>query len=91
MPSSRYTLLRPVKTTPRTLLHPLPGAPDPYRLVEGADGTTARLLTEELRSRAEALVGKVSHGRSARALLYTTLYYLNCLNYSSPSELLEVQ
>ena len=57
--------------TPLTLLHHLPGAPDPYRLVEGADGTTARLLTEELRSRAEALVGKVSRDRSARALLYT--------------------
>lgn len=55
--------------TPLTLLHHLPGAPDPYRLVEGADGTTARLLTEELRSRAEALVGKVSRGRSAWALL----------------------
>jgi len=42
------------------LLHPLRvlGAPDPYQLVEGADGTAVRLLTEELRSRAEALVGK---------------------------------
>ena len=67
MPLSRYTLLRP-----RTLLHPLPGVPDPCQLVEGADGTAVRLLTEELRSRAEALVGKVSRGRSTRALLYTT-------------------